>query len=974
MTKNFQFTFLFIFLFFSEVISFDIDWLTDFRGKSSGHTTCNFLTLPVSSNVLARGLASSVGANDATDLVLFSANSALSKRNKFAVHHLQWLMGLKKEYAGAMIPVQDIGTFGFYSQIFSPGNIENARDIDEQPSDPSLIELAIGTTFARAFLKQKISLGIGLSYIESRLDHESARALSGALDFLFKPISQLSSHLYLSNFGTDISYGAHSEPLPLQYGLSVNFYPVPDRIPFTSKFNFNIGIGMRKIADEPVAAGISTGIKAGQYLDFVSGYEFNYGKKPSISGFGIGTGFHYGIYAFEAAWKKVSEDLGSAWSATVKIQLAEKKQRSAEDYYTIAENSYRRKSINRCRLYAKKALQLDPNMWKAYALLNRLHSEELRTNKQEIAIIYTGNLINQFLPPVNAGSLGGIARQASMINILRNQYPVTFTIQSGNMINPTADPLRAKLASIYIDHIGFDAVCAGNGEIGYGLKKLGKSLFHKKFISTNIKDNSEDNVIPYVIVENGGYKLYIASFTDNNLVSGQNSSIIKNFEPEKLMPSDARTADLRILIMHDTWQNITSKAQYLQTFDIIICGSLEQHFPAPMKIGKTFILSAGAYGQYLGSLILRFDSNKKLLKTDNRLIPMSSEITEDSSLDSIVKIISATIDLHENGDSIQIKKASTDGVFPFLSNRDSLPGIYLKLIGRNAEFPLTSQIVTCSKPVASLTASQLVYVVEYGDKCQKLEAVDLTGANRRLIQDSITGIEMAFTHDGKWIYYTAAPCQNLALPEIYRTSSSGGPSYKMIDWPQSSEHSVSFSSNNENMLFCSDRDGKIQIYLTNLSSEHPVKITDAPANHFMPTFSPDGQQIGYLSDRSNFGGKLDLWVYDRISGIHNQITHNSNVKSFCWLADSRTIIYSSGINLLDLTSVDISSYRFSKVISNPGVRTYSDRNPATIFVNGNQTVIFEREFNNGDIQIFGIRPDGSEERCIIDSKNKDWLK
>jgi len=970
--QSFLSLFLIILLNF-RLSAFDFYWLTDYRGKNSGHTTCNFLTLPLSSVTLGRGLASSPGAMDATDLPLFIANSALSNRNKFALHHLQWLMGLKKEYTGALFPIQDIGTFGLYAQVFSPGKFENARDIDEQPSKPSMVELALGTTYARAFLDQKVSLGVSASYIESRLDHEIGRALAGAIDLLVTPVNMLSTRLYLANFGTGVSYGTTSESLPIQGGLSLLIHPLPSYFPITSRLDFDLGIGVRKIADEPVVSGISTEIKTGQYFRFFTGYEFTYGVNPSISGLGLGAAFHYKIYGFEAAWKNLSKELGPVWSATVKIQMEEKKKRTAEDYYKVAEKFYRLKRFILCKNYALKALRMDPNLWKAHALLNRIKSERLRNEKQEISIVYSGNLKNQFLPPPYPGSLGGIARHGSVFESLRSQFPVLFTIQAGNIISADAIPLQARLADLYLQHVKFDAVCAGNEEFSYNKEKLPESSFPDNCILANVKENYENRFIPFTIMKNSGYKLYVTSFVSSSLVPENKTLALNGLDPQKLLTRDAESCDLRILIIHDSWQNISAYVNSLQKFEIIICGSLDQHFAAPMKAGNSYLLSAGNAGKYVGNLILRFDQNRKLLGVENRLIPINSEIKPDSVINDFSKMISAKIDLQKQNDSSQnVKKESTDGVFPFVSNRDGSDGIYLKMIGRNAEVPLTRGFGECSNPVISLAAGKIAYTVWDSNGCSRLELIDLTGANRRLLSDSTGKTDVSFTPDGKWVYYTVADCQN-NRSDIYRTSCEGGPAYPVVCWPQSSEHSVTFSHNNEYMLFCSNRDGKEQIFLSNQTAELPLNITNTNANHRKPAFSPDDRYIGYLSDRLNFGGKLDLWVYDRISGTHQQVTHNSNVFSFCWLSDSKTLVYSSGVNLLDLTKADITTCRYSKIITSNQVKTYHERNPMVIWINGQETIIYEREYENGEKQIFSVKPDGSEERCIIDSKALDWL-
>ena len=51
-----------------------------------------------------------------------------------------------------------------------------------------------------------------------------------------------------------------------------------------------------------------------------------------------------------------------------KDQMEEKKKRTAEDYYKVAEKFYRLKRFILCRNYALKALRMDPNLWKACSL------------------------------------------------------------------------------------------------------------------------------------------------------------------------------------------------------------------------------------------------------------------------------------------------------------------------------------------------------------------------------------------------------------------------------------------------------------------------------------------------------------------------------------------------------------------------------------------------------------------------------
>ena len=87
--------------------AYDFNWLTDLKGENTGHTTCQFLTFPQGATLLATGQASSGGSMDATDIPIFIANTASADRNKFSLTHLEWFMGLRKEYMGGLFPIMD---------------------------------------------------------------------------------------------------------------------------------------------------------------------------------------------------------------------------------------------------------------------------------------------------------------------------------------------------------------------------------------------------------------------------------------------------------------------------------------------------------------------------------------------------------------------------------------------------------------------------------------------------------------------------------------------------------------------------------------------------------------------------------------------------------------------------------------------------------------------------------------------------
>ena len=231
----------------AAIYSQQLQWFTDFKGENAGHTVCGFLNLPRCAAVLGRGSASTPGGVDAVDLPNRSAYTALADRYRFGFTHLEWLMGMRQEYLGAVFPVLDVGTFGCYSQLFTPGVIDNARDINEEPSDPSYIEYSIGATYARSFLNKKLSAGCAVAFVESRIEELTGRSATGSIDLRYAPFSFLSTHFYATSFGKSLSYsGRVEESLPTRIGISALVYPLPTGHPLRKHCNFDIGLGARK--------------------------------------------------------------------------------------------------------------------------------------------------------------------------------------------------------------------------------------------------------------------------------------------------------------------------------------------------------------------------------------------------------------------------------------------------------------------------------------------------------------------------------------------------------------------------------------------------------------------------------------------------------------------------------------------------------------------------------------------------------
>jgi Tol biopolymer transport system component len=966
---------LFIFIFISCVFSQSAlkDWFVDLKGENSGHTTCDFLSLPVSAQQLASGYGSFIGSMDATDIPLFPANTALSNRNKFAITHLEWVMGLRKEYAGALFPIPDIGTIGVFAQIFTPGEFTQARDIDENVSHPDMLEFAGGFSLSSSLFQKKINLGMSAAYIESRIDDASGRAVSFSSNVLFIPIPKLMLQLNCAQLGTSVRYTHSREKLPAQAGLSFKLTPLPDYLPFTSTVNFDVGAGIKKIADEPLIAGINSDILLLDNFHVLTSYDYTYGKPLTIEGFSVGAGVQVGMYGFDFSWKNQSRDLGSVWATTLKLQLNEKQPRTAEDYYVAAVRFFNRRNYSLSTFYAKKALQLDPSMWKAHSLLLKIKSQYLRNKNLEIGLFYTGNIRGAFTIPFDPSVNGGIARIAALLKSLQNQFPVFFSIESGNFIPKSANPSRIKCASEIIRSTGFDALCCGSEE--YAIGPIDKASGEKNYELILSSNPDIRGYLKSKIIESNDYRLYIASYIGTSLVPNDQNNSNQTINENNLLTADTSQCNLRILTIDDTWSNIRSLAAKFQSFDIIICNNSSQQFQTPVKIGNVTILSPGKNGEYAGYCSIRFNESRKLISLENHIIPVNAEITPDPAVDSLVKQLTTRLEYSDKGiDSVNLTRSTSDGSFLFVSNRDSVPGIFLKDLKQHAEFPLTRGISTmCDLPVMTFKTELIAFRSRSGnDSCSKLLLMNLPGISRRTVEEKISINDMVFSPDGKWLFYSASTCSATSY-NIYKVRYDGGKPVPVIDWKESSESNISVSPDNTTISFCSNRDGSSQIYICGIDGAKPVRISDSAVDYTSPSYSPSGNYLAYLSTEGNYYSNKDLWVYDKIKGVHRQITSRSNIQNYCWLNDGVTIVYSSGINIYDLNKVNIEQYRFNRLISVDSLKTWSDVSPKTLFCEGIEKIIFTREYADTLKKVMMVNTDGSDLKRMSSSTGSDWL-
>ena len=959
-------------------------WLSDVGGINSGHTVGNFLNLPVSAAQLGQGSASSVGSNDASDIPRLSANTAFFNRYFFSVSHLEWIEGLRQEYVGVSIPILDVGTLSFYSQLFTIGDFGDSRDIDEYPTTSSeTFDVATGVAFAREVTKG-FALGLSASYLESRLAGVGGRAGFGNIDLAWQPVPWGKVALYARNIGSGMQYSTKTELLPLQAGLALRLRPVDLKQQNVPVYALNVDAGVQKTADQPLVVGAAMSHEMVNLFTIRAGYEYLFGRVPSAVGLSLGAGMRFKNFVADFGWKLLSQDLGAVWGVTLALGLEEITPMNAEDFYAVAEKHFIKGRYILCVLNAKKTLRLNPNLWKAHTLLARVEALRRRQSGLELAIIYTGNIKGQYLPMIfpQGGTMGGLSRATTVIKDLRRQFPLNISIDAGTLIPDSTHILKAKLAGTYLNAIKYSALGLGSGEINYGLVDFVKDaqLGTAAFISSNSKTERPE-LVPAKIITIGKYRLAVLSVIGPLLpgkVRQQDllNPIVEQLTAQLLQP-EVRASTLRILIIHDSWENIKIIAAQFPEINVIICGALSQRFESPMRVGKTYILSPGENGLYVGKCILNFNESQTVVSCANSLIPLNDEIPADTEIAQQVESIAAAIDRKEQGlPDLQLVSAKPGDVVPFVSMRHGSPQIFLKIVDKPMEFPLTNSAGECLRPRLSPTCGKIVYFERPLNATRaKLMVMNVNGAFKMQLPFEMTVTDAIFAPDGENLLVTA---QNPGLvdstTDIYRIKCSGLPSVKIFDWKESNESDAAFSPDGKQLAFVSDRDGSRQIYVAGGTGADPMRITEARADHGNPQFNATGQLCAFLSNKDNALGRMDLYLYDAAVGSARRITGNASVFEYCWL-DFETILYSAGINMHDCNSVNVRTMVNVKFIKSGGaIKDYNETSPHLITTAlGTKKVVYVREYTDGVKKIYWADLNGLNDRLFTTSEKGDWL-
>ncbi len=292
----------------------------------------------------------------------------------------------------------------------------------------------------------------------------------------------------------------------------------------------------------------------------------------------------------------------------------------------------------------------------------------------ETTVLFTHDLHSHFLPQrgSDGGESGGYARLASALARERAAHPDALTLDGGDfsigsLIQTLYTTQAAELRTM--GAMGYDAATAGNHEFdheGTGFASMLQAAFASgervpALLMANCRpaDSNPDQleiqramsvygVQESMLLERGGITYGIFGLMG---LDSDDCAPTSGFALEEPAAAAARCvaalkeqgAQFIICLSHSgtSEDKKTSEdeqlAQAVEGIDLIISGHTHTTLTEPIRVGNTYIVSAGPYCQNLGSVTIQWDDKGTRTLADYHLTPIDETLPDDPQIAALVE-------------------------------------------------------------------------------------------------------------------------------------------------------------------------------------------------------------------------------------------------------------------------------------------------------------------------------------------------
>ncbi|SEQ47338.1 bifunctional metallophosphatase/5'-nucleotidase [Thalassovita taeanensis] len=262
---------------------------------------------------------------------------------------------------------------------------------------------------------------------------------------------------------------------------------------------------------------------------------------------------------------------------------------------------------------------------------------------------------------------GGTARLVAAVEEARKRSNNAILVDGGDQFQGTLfySYYKGKMAAEFMNKLGYDAMTVGNHEFDDGPEVLSGFMDAVDFpvLMSNADVSGEamlaGKLAKSTVIERGGEKLGLIGLTpqDTDELASPGPNVIftdpvhaVQGEVDKLT---AEGVNKIIVLSHSGYRVDQRVAAETTGVDVIVGGHTNTYLsntsdraegPYPTMVGDTAIVSAYAYGKFLGELNVTFSDAGALIEAKGEALIMDAAVTEDAPTKERIAVLAQPLD------------------------------------------------------------------------------------------------------------------------------------------------------------------------------------------------------------------------------------------------------------------------------------------------------------------------------------------
>lgn len=279
-----------------------------------------------------------------------------------------------------------------------------------------------------------------------------------------------------------------------------------------------------------------------------------------------------------------------------------------------------------------------------------LSGSSVDSGPRELVVIYTGDSGGE-VESCGCSDLayGGLARRASLVNVIRANYAAAVFVDAGDFFSPNVgeqDRLKNEITAEAYGAFGYDAVNLGEDDFNFGADFLEilVETYGIPVISANIfAEDGKPIAPPGKVISRGDVKVGVVGFLNPEVVAskGLGGATVKPYK--KLLAEATRAlaaeADVIICLAHvgNVEKARAFAARCPKEIDVVIAGHRGGRTPQAENVKGRWMVYARSRNRYVGMLKLTLDDSRNVVAAENHVLPVTRETAKDEAAQALVE-------------------------------------------------------------------------------------------------------------------------------------------------------------------------------------------------------------------------------------------------------------------------------------------------------------------------------------------------